>query len=506
MDDAGKELLTLLDGLPLALAQAASYLRETGVDMSTYVRLYKQQWDDLIRSDSKSRSPLVDYEQGSIGTTWTISFKAIEARNRSAAELLGLWAFLDNKDLWYGLLREVVAGEDDWSEWIREMACDEVKFLDAARLLLRYSMIEAQEPVRGSYMMHPVVHRWTSYIQDSKEKREHIWVAVIVVGMSVPMSTTDSYWILQRRLLAHAERCSWWIGQLRGDEWGMEEVLMDAIHGLGILYVNQGRLAEAEAMYERALQGKEKALGPDHTSTLDTVNNLGALYVNQGRLKEAAAMCQRALQGYEKALGPDHTSTLSAVNNLGTLYVNQGRLKEAEAMYQRALQGYEKALGPDHTSTLDTVNNLGLLYTNQGRLEEAEAMYERALQGCEKALGPDHTLTLHTVNNLGALYADQGWLEEAETMFQRALQGYEKALGPDHTSTLDTVNNLGTLYVKQGRLEEAEAMYQRALSRYQVALGPSHPKSERVLRNINSLQHKKWYSVSSCQTTSSSCA
>ena len=28
-------------------------------------------------------------------------------------------------------------------------------------------------------------------------------------------------------------------------------------------------------MYIRALQGKEEALGPDHTSTLDTVNNLG---------------------------------------------------------------------------------------------------------------------------------------------------------------------------------------------------------------------------------------
>jgi hypothetical protein len=255
MDDAGKELLTLLDGLPLALAQAASYLRETEVDMSTYVQLYKQQWDDLMTSDGRHESPLVDYEQGSIGTTWTISFKAIEARNASAAKLLRLWAFLDNKDLWYGLLHEAVSGRGDWPGWIREVACDEVKFLDAARLLLRYSMIEAQESVRGSYMMHPVVHRWTSHIQDSGEKREHIGVAVMVIGMSVPMSTTNSYWLLQRRLLAHAERCSWWMGDLDGDEWGMEEALMEAVHMLGLLYADQGRLAEAEAMYERALQG-----------------------------------------------------------------------------------------------------------------------------------------------------------------------------------------------------------------------------------------------------------
>ncbi|KAE9566034.1 hypothetical protein CGMCC3_g17791 [Colletotrichum fructicola] len=239
----------------------------------------------------------------------------------------------------------------------------------------------------------------------------------------------------------------------------------------GNLYSDQGRLKEAEAMYERALQGREKALGPDHTSTLDTVNNLGILYSDQGRLKEAEAMYERALQGCEKALRPDHTSTLDTVHNLGSLYSDQGRLKEAEAMYERALQGKEKALGPDHTLTLDTVNNVGILYKDQGRFKEAEAMYERALPGYEKALGPDHKSTLDTVHNLGSLYYNQGRLKEAEAMYERALQGREKALGPDHTSTLDTVHNLGNLYSDQGRLKEAEAMYDRALQGYEKALG-----------------------------------
>jgi hypothetical protein len=43
-------------------------------------------------------------------------------------------------------------------------------------------------------------------------------------------------------------------------------------------------------MYQRALQGKEKAWGPEHTSTLDIVNNLGLLYVSQGKLDEAEQM------------------------------------------------------------------------------------------------------------------------------------------------------------------------------------------------------------------------
>jgi Tfp pilus assembly protein PilF len=48
-------------------------------------------------------------------------------------------------------------------------------------------------------------------------------------------------------------------------------------------------------------------------------------------------MYQRALQGYEKAWGPDHTKTLNTVNNIGILYNKQGKLVEAEEMYQRAL-------------------------------------------------------------------------------------------------------------------------------------------------------------------------
>jgi tetratricopeptide (TPR) repeat protein len=60
------------------------------------------------------------------------------------------------------------------------------------------------------------------------------------------------------------------------------------------------------------LDGYEKAWGPEHTSTLDTVNNLGNLYANQGKLAEAEAMYQRALDGYEKTLGPQAAELLPA--------------------------------------------------------------------------------------------------------------------------------------------------------------------------------------------------
>ncbi len=126
-------------------------------------------------------------------------------------------------------------------------------------------------------MMHPVAHKWTVHIQDGDEKRDFLRLAMMIVGSMVPHITTKGYWVLQRRLLLHAEQCSWWMGKIdKANEGGRSFVdipMVDAMHNLANLYMDQGRLAEAEAFYERALQGKEKALGPDHTSTLDTVNN-----------------------------------------------------------------------------------------------------------------------------------------------------------------------------------------------------------------------------------------
>ena len=140
---------------------------------------------------SEETSSLMDYEQ-SIGTTWAISLKAVKARNESAANLIRLWAFLDNKDLWRSLLGAIRDGER-LPDWLREMAGSEVTFMDAIRLLVRYSMIEAQESMQGSYMMHPVVHRWTAHIQNDDERKEFLRLAIMVVGLMVPSSTTKNY-------------------------------------------------------------------------------------------------------------------------------------------------------------------------------------------------------------------------------------------------------------------------------------------------------------------------
>jgi tetratricopeptide (TPR) repeat protein len=229
--------------------------------------------------------------------------------------------------------------------------------------------------------MHRCVHSWTVHVLNQAWDYDLARLAVKFIRLHVPEKQTIRPWLTQRRLLQHATRCSY----LFLNSLVIDDEMAWACHNLGCLYYSQGKLVEAEQIYQRALQGKEKTWGPEHTSTLNTVNDLGRLYADQGKLVKAEQMYLRALQGYEKAWDPEHTQMLITVDNLAALYADQGKRVEAEQMYERALQGKEKAWGPEHMTTLDTVNNLGAFYYSQSKLVEAEQMFQRALQGYEKA-------------------------------------------------------------------------------------------------------------------------
>jgi len=505
----GKRLLGLLDGLPLAIAQAGAYLQESGVGVGIYLKFYEQQWKELMASKDQNDAPLQDYPNRSVWTTWTISYNAIREKDQNAANLLLLWAFLDNRDLWHGLL--VAACRDSTivarrlSEWIGDIASSELHFIKAIQLLRNYSLIENVED-QASYATHPVVHRWAYHFQGEVSREELAQLAVVVVGFAIPNRSRRDYSTMQRRLLLHAEVCSRWVlsGEMERkaisrrtdevdfDETEKKEIVLHAIHLLGYLYADQAKLAEAEKMYERALRGREEVLGIRHALTLATVNNLGALYADKGKVAEAENMYERALRGCEDALGARHTLTLAVVHNLGLLYaLHQAKLAEAEKMYERALRGCEEVLGVRHTSTLETVHNLGALYAKQGKLTEAEKMYERALRGCEEVLGVRHTSTLQTVHSLGTLYAKQGKLTEAEKMYERVLKGHEDAIGLENMGTyrpaLYTIWYRGNLYVKQGELTQAREAYSRALTGFQTLLGPSSDECQEAMAELESL-------------------
>ncbi|KAH6627252.1 hypothetical protein B0J18DRAFT_366270 [Chaetomium sp. MPI-SDFR-AT-0129] len=529
IDSAAVDLARKLDGLPLALSTAGTYLKEVSTSWGQYLQDHTTEWGQLQKLSPQLRT----YENRTLYSTWNISYASVRRQNESAAMLLRLWAFFDKEDLWYELLRAGCT----WvgPKWLQDLTETRLAFEESMRLLCSHGLVEAhsitaqRRPESRGYSVHACVHSWMIHVLNDANERVLAVPAMECISLHERGEEIREYWVIERRLLPHADRCRQLLDEVDDDEsipWistalgklymdqarykeaeamykralevfekarGLDDTwTLNLVNELASTYLYQGRYNEAADMYERALRGREKVLGTEHISTLETVSNLGNVYVDRERFEEAEVLYKRALECHERAFGPEDTSTLGMVLNLGNVYMHQGRYKEAEVMKKRVLEGHEKVLwGRGHPSTLLALGNLGVVYENQGRYDESEVMYKRALEGSEKARGLEHTSTLQTVNNLGTLYRDQGRYVEAEAMYDRALEGYEKVLGPEYRQTLIVANNLGKLYQKQGRHKEAEVMHKPALEGYEKLLGPEHRQTLNVANNIGDLFQKQ---------------
>ncbi|KAI1210264.1 P-loop containing nucleoside triphosphate hydrolase protein [Annulohypoxylon truncatum] len=247
--DAG-DLVKLLDGLPLALATAGAYLK--GVPATTfadYITLYKESWEQL----QKSTPRIMSYEDRALYSTWNISFLHIKHQNPASAALLRLWAYFDHEDLWYELLHERRK-----SQYLQGIVGDRINFDKAIRVLHDHGLIEADISIEEragesqGYSMHGCVHLWTQHILNEDPHGEGLQMARVAmecVAWHVPQEDSREYWLIERRLLKHVDRCLTRMEQSIQLNKGVEYVWSN----LGLLYARQGQLAKAEILQERAL-------------------------------------------------------------------------------------------------------------------------------------------------------------------------------------------------------------------------------------------------------------
>src|SRR3984885_12414659 len=102
LDSDALDLARRLGGLPLALATAGTYLSRTDISCDEYLELYNSVWMDLVGADTEE---LLEYEARTMSSTWNISLDQVRSQNGDAAELLKFLAYLNNRDIWYDLMR-----------------------------------------------------------------------------------------------------------------------------------------------------------------------------------------------------------------------------------------------------------------------------------------------------------------------------------------------------------------------------------------------------------------
>jgi CHAT domain-containing protein/Tfp pilus assembly protein PilF len=262
------------------------------------------------------------------------------------------------------------------------------------------------------------------------------------------------------------------------------------LNNLAAVYESQGKYAEAESNYRRALAIKEKAVGKNHVDLASTLNNLGNVNQELGRLADAEAFYSRAIAIREKAQGREHPALAQTLNNLASLLSAQGKYRQSENLFYRVILVKEKLYSSDHLEVATSLLNLANNHTSLGKFADAEALYRRVIAVREKQLGRDHPDLGGPLNNLADVLEYQGKIREAEPAYYRALAISEKSLGPDHPTVAQILNNMASL-VDNAKPVEAEAMYRRALSIWEKSLGPDHSRVGDALSNLASLSEAR---------------
>jgi len=245
---------------------------------------------------------------------------------------------------------------------------------------------------------------------------------------AAPMpSPTETLTAGQALILAEQKRRHNFLGdadELARSALTTEPENAEAIHTLGIIAHQSGRLEEAIEHLHRAV-----ALAP--TVSLYHVN-LGEMCRLAGRTEEAIALGRRALE-----LDPENAC---ALNNLGIAFFDQGDFAEAIACYERAI-----SLRPDFAQAH---SNRGNALQRLRRFADAEQAYRRAL-----ALQPEFA---DGWNNLGTCLRELGEVDEAERAYRVALERQ-----PNNADTLD---NLALTLKDLERFEDAAELMRQALA------------------------------------------
>ena len=272
------------------------------------------------------------------------------------------------------------------------------------------------------------------------------------------------------------------------DVFGDKEVI-NAYGYIGTVHHSLGDLQQAKECYNRALTIGMKKLGPEHVDVAESYNNLGSVHYGLGDLQQSKECHNRALTIRLKKLEPEHLDVATSYKDLSYVLDRLGDLQQAKECANCALDIRLKKLGPEHVDVAEGYNDLGIVHHNLGDLQQAKECHDRALTIYLKKLGPEHVDVACSYNNLGTLHHGLGDLQQAKEFHDRALTIRLKKLGPEHVHVANCYSNLGTVHHGLGDLQQAKEFHDRALTIRLKKLGPEHVDVANSYNNLGVWHH-----------------
>ena len=382
-----------LGDLPLAIAQAAGFIAETGMTAGEYLELLATRAGQLLAEGETG-----SYPQSLAAVTGLIADRHA-AEDPAAAELASLCAFLAPEPIPEDLF---TAASEELPGELAGRVCDPLAWRQTLARLQRQSLARIDQ--RGLIM-----HRLTQAIlrdrlppaqaAATRQRTEAIlaasnprdpanpatwprWAVLMPHLLAANLAATGSPGL--RRMACYA--C--WYLLARGDtraahdlardlrqHWrarlgGDDETVLSAAHYLGWALQEMGRYAEARDLHQDILDHARRLLGEDHPNSLVFANQLARDLRDLGEVQAGRDLDQDTLDRRRRVLGEDHPDTLTSANNLAVDLRELGEVQAARDLDQDTLDRRRRVLGEDHPSTLTSANNLTIDLRELGEADD----------------------------------------------------------------------------------------------------------------------------------------
>ncbi|MGW7106547.1 tetratricopeptide repeat protein [Streptomyces xanthophaeus] len=475
------ELRALADDfghLPLALAQAAAYIRENALTLDEYrTELREVPLDEPL----PGIEGLPDQQSRTVAAAWTLSIAYADtlAPTGLARPLLDILALLDPNSTPSGItastaLQHHLKKERKTEAELLGKPVAERDVKKALRVLHRLHLTDITPD--QTLRTHQLLQR---------THRENLDAGTIEQLAQVAADALHETWPERENPASTHYRAA--TGSLAAratprlpDGNGLHAVLFQSGRTLGEV----GQVTAARDYCENLLADCLRVLGPDHPDTLTTRHNLAQWSGMARDPAGAAAAVAALLPDRVRVLGADHPDTLTTRNELADWRGEAGDPAGAAAAFAELLPDRVRVLGADHPDTLTTRHNLAACRGLADDPSGAAAASGDLLADQLRILGADHPDTLTTRNDLAYWRGVTGDPDGAVAEFTALLVDRLRVLGPDHPHTHMVRNNVAAWKGMAGNAEGAAAGFADLLTDRLRVLGPDHPHTLLTRRRL----------------------
>jgi Tetratricopeptide repeat/NB-ARC domain len=506
-------LAEALGDLPLALAQAAGFLAETGMPVDHYLGLLTTRTEELLDQSPPQSHP------HSLAAAIRISTDRLANVDPAALALVRIGAFLAPEPIPADILTyPIITADCDQPPELKALTATVTSPVAAHRSLGRVASYGLTRIANRGIQLHrltqailrdhlPTEHTaaYRSYAQallvaaDPGHERDPAnwprWAQILPHLLATDPATSPNPEL--RDLACRAALYLWRRGENRQfgklaehlyRQW-REHLGPDDPHALraaGILVVvltNVGPYDYAPQLGEDTLARCQRVLGDNHPETLTVAHYFGECLHEGGAFELARQLNVDTLARRRRVLGDEHFLVQHSALNLGRALRELGEVETARQLHGDILAHRRRVLGDDYPTTINAATELGLDLRALGQIDEARQLHEDCLARARRVLGEDHVWTLGFATDLAGDLNALGEHDAARQLAADTLARARRVLGDASHYTFDAANELATAFLALGQLEAARQLSEDTLTWAQRNFG-DHPRVRKAADNL----------------------